>query len=170
MWRCQVTCSRSFARVGSDDERSRSLLDLSQIHGDTVPFAIYVLGIAVFAQGTSEFMLSGLIPDMAQDLQVSVPTAGLLTSAFAIGMIIGAPLMAIVSMRWQRRRALLTFLITFMVVHVIGALTDSFGVLLVTRIVGAVANAGFLAVALGAAMSMVPADMKGRATSVLLAE
>lgn len=133
-----------------------------------MPFAIYVLGIAVFAQGTSEFMLSGLIPDMAQDLQVSVPTAGLLTSAFAIGMIVGAPLMAIVSMRWQRRRALLTFLIAFMVVHVGGAMTDSFGVLLATRIVGALANAGFLAVALGAAMSMVPADMKGRATSVLL--
>lgn len=133
-----------------------------------MPFAIYVLGIAVFAQGTSEFMLSGLIPDMAQDLQVSVPAAGLLTSAFAIGMIIGAPLMAIASMRWQRRRALLTFLITFMVVHIIGALTDSFEVLLATRIVGALANAGFLAVALGAAMAMVAPDKKGRATSVLL--
>ncbi|MCD2104313.1 MFS transporter [Rhodococcus erythropolis] len=133
-----------------------------------MPFAIYVLGLAVFAQGTSEFMLSGLIPDMARDLGVSVPAAGLLTSAFAVGMIIGAPLMAIASMRWPRRRALLTFLITFMLVHVIGALTSSFEVLLVTRIVGALANAGFLAVALGAAMAMVPADMKGRATSVLL--
>ncbi|KZF09428.1 chloramphenicol efflux pump [Rhodococcus sp. EPR-157] len=133
-----------------------------------MPFAIYVLGLAVFAQGTSEFMLSGLIPDMAHDLQVSVSAAGLLTSAFAVGMIIGAPLMAVLSIRWQRRRALLTFLVTFMAVHVIGALTSSFEVLLVTRIIGALANAGFLAVALSAAMSMAPIDKKGRATSVLL--
>lgn len=133
-----------------------------------MPFAIYILGLAVFAQGTSEFMLSGLVPGMANDLQVSVSAAGLLTSAFAVGMIVGAPLMAVASIRWQRRRALLTFLITFMVVHVIGALTGSFEVLMVTRIIGALANAGFLAVALSVAMSMVPADMKGRATSVLL--
>ncbi|WP_338888597.1 Cmx/CmrA family chloramphenicol efflux MFS transporter [Rhodococcus sovatensis] len=133
-----------------------------------MPFAIYILGLAVFAQGTSEFMLSGLIPGMANDLQVSMSAAGLLTSAFAVGMIVGAPLMAVASIRWQRRRALLTFLITFMAVHVIGALTGSFEVLLVTRIIGALANAGFLAVALSVAMSMVPADMKGRATSVLL--
>ena len=133
-----------------------------------MPFAIYVLGIAVFAQGTSEFMLSGLIPELARDMHVSVPAAGLLTSAFAVGMIVGAPLMAVVSIRWQRRRALLTFLIAFMVVHVIGALTTSFTLLFISRIAGALANAGFLAVALSAAMSMVPSNMKGRATAVLL--
>lgn len=133
-----------------------------------MPFAIYVLGIAVFAQGTSEFMLSGLIPELARDMHVSVPAAGLLTSAFAVGMIVGAPLMAVVSIRWQRRRALLIFLIAFMVVHVVGALTTSFTLLFISRIAGALANAGFLAVALSAAMSMVPSNMKGRATAVLL--
>ncbi|AYJ47690.1 Cmx/CmrA family chloramphenicol efflux MFS transporter [Rhodococcus sp. P1Y] len=133
-----------------------------------MPFAIYVLGIAVFTQGTSEFMLSGLIPELARDMHVSVPAAGLLTSAFAVGMIVGAPLMAVVSIRWQRRRALLIFLIAFMVVHVVGALTTSFTLLFISRIAGALANAGFLAVALSAAMSMVPSNMKGRATAVLL--
>lgn len=133
-----------------------------------MPFAIYVLGIAVFAQGTSEFMLSGLIPELARDMHVSVPAAGLLTSAFAVGMIVGAPLMAVVSIRWQRRRALLSFLIAFMIVHVVGALTTSFTLLFISRIAGALANAGFLAVALSAAMSMVPSNMKGRATAVLL--
>lgn len=133
-----------------------------------MPFALYLLGLAVFAQGTSEFMLSGLVPDIARDLGVSVPAAGALTSAFAVGMVVGAPLMAGLARRWSRRGALLGFLVVFLGVHVVGAVTDSFGVLLATRVVGAVANAGFLAVALVAAVGMVEPDAKGRATSTLL--
>lgn len=133
-----------------------------------MPFALFLLGVAVFAQGTSEFMLSGLVPDIARDLQVSVPAAGALTSAFAVGMVVGAPLMAGLARRWSRRGALLGFLLVFLAVHVVGAMTDSFGVLLATRVVGALANAGFLAVALVAAVGMVEPDAKGRATSMLL--
>lgn len=133
-----------------------------------MPFLLYVLALAVFAQGTSEFMLSGLIPDLAADLGVSVSSAGLLTSAFAVGMVVGAPLMAALGRRWDRRRALLGFLTAFVVVHIVGAVTDDFAVLVVTRVAGALANAGFLAVALTAAAAMVAPDAKGRATSVLL--
>ncbi|MFI0815598.1 Cmx/CmrA family chloramphenicol efflux MFS transporter [Streptomyces sp. NPDC021098] len=133
-----------------------------------MPYAIYVLGLAVFAQGTSEFMLSGLVPDIASDLSVSIPSAGALTSAFAVGMIVGAPLMAVLSMRWPQRRALLVFLTTFVVVHIVGALTTSFAVLLATRVLGALANAGFLAVGLATATAMVEPGAKGRATSSLL--
>jgi DHA1 family chloramphenicol resistance protein-like MFS transporter len=133
-----------------------------------MPLALYLLGLAVFAQGTSEFMLSGLGPYIASDLHVSIPAAGSLTSAFAVGMIIGAPLMAMVSLRWSRRRSLLIFLVTFLLVHVLGAVTTSYGVLLATRVVGALANAGFLAVALVTATSMVGPNAKGRATSALL--
>ncbi|MEU6724518.1 Cmx/CmrA family chloramphenicol efflux MFS transporter [Nonomuraea wenchangensis] len=133
-----------------------------------MPLALYVLALAVFAQGTSEFMLSGLVPDLARDLGVSVSAAGSLTSAFAAGMIVGAPLMAVAGMRWPRRRALTAFLVVFVLVHVVGAVTDDFGVLLATRVLAAVANAGFLAVGLAAAVAMVPPDAKGRATSVLL--
>ncbi|MFC9683926.1 Cmx/CmrA family chloramphenicol efflux MFS transporter [Streptomyces sp. NPDC056948] len=133
-----------------------------------MPFALLLLGLAVFAQGTSEFMLSGLVPDIARDLGVSVPAAGALTSAFAAGMVVGAPLVAGLARRWPRRGTLLAFLLVFLTVHVIGALTGSFEVLLATRVVGALANAGFLAVALVAAVEMVPADAKGRATSTLL--
>jgi DHA1 family chloramphenicol resistance protein-like MFS transporter len=134
-----------------------------------LPFSLYLLGLAVFAQATSEFMLSGLVSDIARDLGVSIPAAGLLTSAFAIGIIVGAPLMAIVSMRWPRRHVLLTFLATFLVVHVVGAITTSYGVLLATRVVAAVAYAGFLSVALATATSMVEPSVRGRATSILLA-
>lgn len=133
-----------------------------------MPFAVYVLGLAVFAQGTSEFMLSGLLSGIAHDLQVSIPAAGLLTSAFAVGMVIGAPLMALFSRRWPRRRALLIFLSTFVAAHVVGAVTPSYEVLLATRIVGALANAGFWAVALVAALAMVEPAARARATSVVV--
>jgi MFS transporter, DHA1 family, chloramphenicol resistance protein len=134
-----------------------------------VPFVLHLLALAVFAQGTSEFMLSGLVQDIAVDLDVSLPAAGLLTSAFAVGMVIGAPLMAVLSMRWSQRRSLLTFLSAFVGVHVIGAVTTSYEVLLATRVVAALANAGFLAVALVAAVGVVGPNATGRATSVLLA-
>jgi len=133
-----------------------------------MPFGLFLLGVAVFAQGTSEFMLSGLLPDIARELGVSVADAGALTSGFAVGMVIGAPLMAGLARRWSRRGALLGFLGVFLCVHVVGALTDSFWVLLSTRVVGALANAGFLAVALVAAVGMVAPGAKGRATSMLL--
>ncbi|MEV5572767.1 Cmx/CmrA family chloramphenicol efflux MFS transporter [Spirillospora sp. NPDC052269] len=133
-----------------------------------MPFALYVLALAVFAQGTSEFMLSGLLPDLARDTGVPVGTAGTLTSAFAAGMIVGAPLMAALARRWPRRRALLLFLAAFLAVHVAGALSSSFAVLLVTRVIAALANAGFLSVAVAAAVAMVRPDAKGRATATLL--
>ncbi|MCT2544668.1 Cmx/CmrA family chloramphenicol efflux MFS transporter [Streptomyces atratus] len=133
-----------------------------------MPFAVYALGLAVFAQGTSEFMLSGLVSDIAADLHVSIPAAGLLTSAFAIGMIVGAPLMALFSRNWPRRRALVFFLCVFSAVHAVGALTPGYGLLLATRVVGALANAGFWAVALVTAVSMVGPEARARATSVVV--
>ncbi|MEU6627762.1 Cmx/CmrA family chloramphenicol efflux MFS transporter [Streptomyces parvus] len=133
-----------------------------------MPFAVYVLGLAVFAQGTSEFMLSGLLSGIAADLGVPLSAAGLLTSAFAVGMVVGAPLMALFSRAWPRRRALLLFLAVFVAVHVVGALTPGYGVLLATRFVGALANAGFWAVALSTAVAMVPDRLKGRAAAVVV--
>lgn len=134
-----------------------------------MPFPLYLLALAVFAMGTSEFMLAGLVPALATDLGVGVGTAGLLTSAFAIGMVVGAPLMAVFARTWPRKAALAGFLGVFLLAHVAGALTDSFAVLFVTRAIAAVTNAGFLAVALTTAVSLVPADRKGRALSILLA-
>ena len=133
-----------------------------------MPFVLYLLGLAVFAQATSEFMLSGLGPDIARDLGVSIPATGWLTSAFALGMIAGAPAIAVLGARWPRRRTLLVTLTVFLAVHVVGALTSDFTVLLVTRVLAALANAGFLAVALATTAGLVPPDAKGRATSVLL--
>lgn len=133
-----------------------------------MPVFIYVLGLAVFAQGTSEFMLSGLVPGIAHDLSVSVGAAASLTSAYAVGMIVGAPVMAALSARWPRRRALAAFLFAFVIVHVIGAVTTDFTVLFATRVVAAIVNAGFLAVAMSVATALVPPARQARATAVLL--
>ena len=133
-----------------------------------MPFSLYLLALAVFVMGTSEFMLAGLLPAIASDLDVSVGTAGLLTSAFAVGMVVGAPLMAAFARRWPPRLTLIVCLILFAGCHVVGALTPTFAVLLVTRVLSALANAGFLAVALTTATALVPADRKGRALAVLL--
>lgn len=133
-----------------------------------MPLALSLLAVAVFAMGTSEFMLSGLLPDIASSLHVTVGTAGLLTSAFAVGMIVGAPLMAGLARHWPARNSLLGFVLVFAAVHVVGALTSSFPVLLGTRVVAAVANAGFLALALATASALVAPDQKGRALAVLL--
>lgn len=133
-----------------------------------MPLPLYLLALAVFAMSTSEFMLAGLLPDIASDLDVTVGVAGTLTSAFAIGMIVGAPLVAALARSWPTRPVLLGFVLVFAVAHAVGAVTMSFPVLLTTRVIAALANAGFLAVALTAAAGLVPPDRKGRALAVLL--
>ncbi|MDC2950214.1 Cmx/CmrA family chloramphenicol efflux MFS transporter [Streptomyces heilongjiangensis] len=133
-----------------------------------MPLPLYLLAMAVFAMGTSEFLLAGLLPDIASDLGVPVGTAGTLTSAFAVGMVVGAPLMAALTRDRPPRSGLFWFVLVFAGAHVVGALTTSYAVLFVTRVVAAVANAGFLAVALTAAAALVPPDRKARATAVLL--
>src|SRR5687768_6393818 len=132
-----------------------------------MPIAIYVLGLAIFAQGTSELMLTGLLPELSQDLGVSISDAGLLISAFAIGMLVGAPVLAVVTLRWPRRTALLTFLAVFALTHVVGALAPNYEVLLATRAVGAFVYAGFWAVAAVTAVGLVEDDRRGRAMSIV---
>lgn len=134
-----------------------------------MPFALYLLALVVFAMGTSEFMLAGLVPDISTHFGVSVGTAGLLTSAFAAGMVIGAPAMAALTRRLPVNATLLGCVIVFALSHVVGALTPDFTALLITRVIAAIVNAGFLAVALRAATQLVAPDAKGRAVAVLLA-
>jgi len=133
-----------------------------------VPLAVFVLGLSVFALGTSEFMITGLLPGMAADLGVGIPDAGLLISAFAIGMVVGAPLLAVATLRLPRRLTLLGLLAVFGVAHVVGALAPGYGLLFATRIVAALACAGFWAVAAATTISLVPVVRRGRALAVLV--
>ncbi|MGW1340643.1 Cmx/CmrA family chloramphenicol efflux MFS transporter [Kribbella sp. NPDC002412] len=132
-----------------------------------MPVAVYVLGLSIFAQGTSELMLAGLLPELSADLDISIPQAGLLISAFAIGMLIGAPVLAVVTLTWSRRTALVLFLAVFALTHVAGALTPNYNVLLATRIVGAFVYAGFWSVAAVTVVALVPANTRARAMSIV---
>lgn len=133
-----------------------------------MPFALYSLALAVFVMGTSEFMLAGLVPEIAATFDVSVASAGLLTSAFAVGMIVGAPVMAACARLWPARATLLGCLVAFALCHIAAVTTPSFHVLVGTRVLAAVANAGFLAVALNVGTRIVAPHMKGRALAILL--
>ena len=88
------------------------------------PLAVYVLGAAIFAQGTSEFMIAGLLPDLTADLHITVPQAGMLITAFAIGMAIGAPVMTLLTLRLPRRLTLLGAAIGAASGALAGSLTD----------------------------------------------
>ncbi|MGW1188591.1 Cmx/CmrA family chloramphenicol efflux MFS transporter [Streptomyces sp. NPDC002559] len=133
-----------------------------------MPLAVYVLGLSVFALGTSEFMLSGLLPPIADDMDVSIPRAGLLISAFAIGMVIGAPLLAVATLRLPRRTTLITLISVFGLGQVAGALAPTYEVLFVSRVVSAFACAGFWAVGAAVAIAMVPVNARARAMAVMI--
>src|SRR3954470_6925293 len=112
-----------------------------------LPFVIYVLALGTFLMGTTEFVLAGLLPEIAGDLGVSVAQAGLMITVFAVGMIVGAPLMAMLTLRLPRRLTLGLALGVFAAGHVIVALGSSFAVLLAARFLTALATGAFWAVA-----------------------
>jgi MFS transporter, DHA1 family, chloramphenicol resistance protein len=132
-----------------------------------MPAPIWIIGFALFAQGTSELMLAGLLPELATDLSVTIPHAGLLISGFALGMLVGAPVLAIVTLRWPRKRAMLVFLAVFILAHIAGALTPNYGVLFASRFLAAFVYAGFWAVGASTAMSLVPPNRRATAMSIV---
>lgn len=133
-----------------------------------MPLAVYILGLSVFALGTSEFMLSGLLQAIADDMDVSIPQAGLLISAFAIGMVVGAPLLAVATLRLPRKTTLVALITVFGLSQIAGALAPSYGILFASRIVSALACAGFWAVGAAVAIAMVPVDTRARALAVMI--
>ncbi|MGW2018575.1 Cmx/CmrA family chloramphenicol efflux MFS transporter [Streptomyces sp. NPDC001927] len=133
-----------------------------------MPLAVYILGLSVFALGTSEFMLSGLLPPIADDMNVSIPRAGLLISAFAIGMVVGAPLLAVATLRLPRKTTLVTLITVFGLGQVAGALAPNYAVLFASRVLSALACAGFWAVGAAVAIAMVPVSSRARAMAVMI--
>jgi DHA1 family chloramphenicol resistance protein-like MFS transporter len=134
-----------------------------------IPRVVWVLALSIFALGTSEFMIVGLLPELSADLGVSIPQAGYLISAFAVGMIVGAPAMALATLRLPRRTTALAALVVFVLGNVAGALADDYPVLLVARVVTAVATATFWVVATVVTVSVVGPGARARALAVLLA-
>ncbi|MEV7869985.1 MFS transporter [Streptomyces sp. NPDC088124] len=112
-----------------------------------LPLVVYVLALGTFLMGTTEFVVAGLLPRIAGDVQVSVARAGLLITVFAVGMIIGAPVMAMLTLRLPWRLTLILALAVFAVGHVIVALGSGFTLLLAARFLTALATGAFWAVA-----------------------
>ena len=112
-----------------------------------LPFVVYVLAVGTFLMLTTEFVVAGLLPEIAGDLQVSVAQAGLLITVFAVGMIVGAPTMALLTRRMPRRMTLVLALAVFAAGHVVVALGSSFPLLLAARFVTALATGAFWSVA-----------------------
>ncbi|MEV7535880.1 Cmx/CmrA family chloramphenicol efflux MFS transporter [Streptomyces hydrogenans] len=133
-----------------------------------MPLAVYILGLSVFALGTSEFMLSGLVQAIADDMDVSIPQAGLLISAFAIGMVIGAPLLAVATLRLPRKTTLVALIIVFGLGQIAGALAPNYAILFASRVISALACAGFWAVGAAVAIAMVPVGSRARAMAVMI--
>lgn len=134
-----------------------------------IPRVVPVLALSIFALGTSEFMITGLLPEMARDLSATLPQTGYLISAFAVGMIVGAPLTAVLTLRLPRRTTLLAALGVFVLGHVAGALATDYGVMLAARVVTALATATFWVVATVVTVSAVDERVRARALAVLLA-
>ncbi|MFJ8495708.1 MFS transporter [Streptomyces sp. NPDC094038] len=132
-----------------------------------LPLVVYVLALATFLMGTTEFVVAGLLPEIATDAQVSVAQAGLLITMFAVGMVVGAPLMAMLTLRLPRRLTLLLALAVFAVGHVMVALGSGFALLLAARFLTALATGAFWAVANVVAAGAVSPAASSRALGVV---
>ncbi|WP_406162800.1 MFS transporter [Streptomyces sp. NBC_01005] len=112
-----------------------------------LPLVVHVLALGTFLMGTTEFVVAGLLPEIADDLQVGVARTGLLITVFAVGMIVGAPLMAMLTLRLPTRLTLMLALGVFAIGHVVVAVGSGFTLLLAARFVTAIATGAFWAVA-----------------------
>ncbi|MDN3244651.1 MFS transporter [Streptomyces sp. ZSW22] len=133
-----------------------------------LPFVVWVLAAGTFLMGTTEFVIAGLLPEMAADLNVSVSHAGLLITAFAVGMIVGGPTMAMATLRLPQRHTLVGALIVFALGHGIAALSTSFTVVLSARVVTALATGAFWAVGFVIATSAAGPARSTRAVGVMM--
>lgn len=135
---------------------------------DRMPRSVYLLALGTFCLGTSEFMLAGLLPEMAADLGTSIPTTGLLITAFAVGMLVGAPVMAVATLRFPPKTTLVVAAAVFGVAHLLPLLGGGFVVVLVSRVISAVACAAFWAVGAVLAARIAGDGRTARAMAVIV--
>jgi DHA1 family inner membrane transport protein len=131
------------------------------------PLAILLIEIALavggFGIGTGEFVIMGLLPDVARTYGVSIPTAGYVISAYALGVVIGAPIIAVLSARLSRRTLLLALMAVFAVGNILSAVAPSFWSFTVLRFITGLPHGAYFGVASLVAASMVPPNKRARA-------
>jgi DHA1 family inner membrane transport protein len=130
--------------------------------------AIAALAVGGFAIGTTEFVTMGVLPDIADGMGVSIPEAGHIVSFYALGVVVGAPVIAALSARLPRRALLVALMAAFLVGNAASALAPGFGTLSLARFVSGLPHGAFFGVASLVAASLVSPQLRGRAVSSVL--
>ncbi|MGY1501397.1 MFS transporter [Streptomyces sp. QTS52] len=133
----------------------------------TTPLALLALAVGAFGIGTTEFVMMGLLPDVADDLGVSIPSAGHLVSAYALGVVIGAPLLAAVTARMARRKVLMGLMGLFIAGNALSAFAPTYDYLLAARFLSGLPHGAFFGVGAVVATSMVAPERKARSVSLM---
>jgi len=132
-----------------------------------VPIPLLALAISAFAIGTTEFVIMGLLPEVARDLSVSIPSAGLLVSGYALGVAVGAPLLAVVTSRMPRKLALQLLMGVFIVGNTLCAIASDYSVLMIARVVTSFAHGSFFGIGAVVAASLVPLEKRASAIALM---
>jgi DHA1 family inner membrane transport protein len=132
-----------------------------------MPPALYALAAGAFGIGTTEFVIMGLLLQVATDLHVGIAAAGMLISGYALGVFVGAPLLTVATSRMPRKRVLLALMAIFTVGNLACALAPSYGVLMVARVITSLAHGTFFGVGSVVATGLVAADRRASAISIM---
>ena len=132
-----------------------------------LPLPLLALAAAAFGIGTTEFVIMGLLPDVALDLGVSTPEAGMLVSGYAIGVVIGAPVLAVLTARLPRKPALIGLMALFILGNALCALAPTYGLLMAARVVTAFCHAAFFGIGAVVAADLVPREKRAQAMALM---
>ncbi|MDH0289269.1 MFS transporter [Pseudomonas sp. GD04087] len=132
-----------------------------------MPTSLLVLALSAFAIGTTEFVIMGLLPEVASDLSVTIPAAGWLVSGYAFSVAIGAPIMALLTARLPRKTALLMLMGIFILGNLLCAVAANYGLLMLARIITALCHGAFFGIGSVVAASLVPANRKASAVALM---
>ncbi|MFB7418514.1 MFS transporter [Streptomyces sp. NPDC056121] len=132
-----------------------------------MPLALLALAVGAFGIGTTEFVMMGLLPNVADDLHISIPSAGHLVSAYALGVVIGAPLLAALTARMPRRRVLVALMVLFVAGNAVSAAAPDYHLLMAARFVSGLPHGAFFGVGAVVATSLVAPERKARSVSLM---
>ncbi|MFB6890985.1 MFS transporter [Kitasatospora sp. NPDC056327] len=132
-----------------------------------MPLALLALAVGAFGIGTTEFVIMGLLPEIAADYGVSIPTAGLLVTGYALGVVIGAPLLTVLGNKVSRKRMLMLLMGLFVLGNLLSALAPSFGMMLTGRVVASLAHGAFFGIGSVVAADLVAPDRKAGAIATM---
>ncbi|NGO81721.1 MFS transporter [Streptomyces sp. YC504] len=132
-----------------------------------MPLALLALAIGAFGIGTTEFVIMGLLPEVAADFDVSIPLAGYLVTGYALGVVLGAPLMTALGTKISRKRMLMLLMGLFIVGNVLSALAPAFGIMLAGRVVASLAHGAFFGIGSVVAAELVAPEKKAGAIAMM---